>query len=99
MERKESQDLIEAREEQLQRKVLSMLIFPESFSHIVEESGKEMSVPVIVSVIKDLMRDNKLCPIDAETGKKTFFYDSDRLNDYLYQATARGLEWLEKKHV
>lgn len=86
------------REEQLQRKVLSLLIFPESFQHILEECGKDLSAPVITSVIKDLMRDNKLCPVDAESGKKTFFYDSDRMHDYYYQATARGLDWLEKKN-
>lgn len=88
-----------AREEQLQRKVLSLLIFPESFEHILEESGKGLTVPVIASVIKDLMHDNKLCAVDADSGKKTFFYDSDRMGDYLYQATARGLDWLEKKKL
>jgi len=97
MERKKELEEIMALEEARRKKVLSALVFPESFEHILDELGREISSPVLVSLIRDLMRENKIRVIDPESGKTVFYHDSDRMNEFYYQATSTGLDSLEEQ--
>jgi ABC-type uncharacterized transport system ATPase subunit len=94
MERKKDQEEVMKLEEERQKAVISLLLFPESFENILEELRDKMSKPVVVSILKEMLRDQKIKVIDEETGAVTFYHDSDRMNDYHYQATAKGLSIL-----
>lgn len=96
MERKNDQEEELRLEQERQKAVISLLVFPESFEHIMDELKERMNQPVLISILRDLLRDQKVKVIDPETDKSTFYHDSDRMNDFYYQATAKGLACLDE---
>jgi len=80
--------------------VLELLIFPESFDSIVEECAIREGKHVIGDVLKTLLHDELVNPyLKNEDGdfKKSLGYDSDFLNHYHYQISAKGLDTLANR--
>lgn len=78
--------------------VLEKLIFEESFENILIEC-RELALPTVISDILKYLIQHKLVvakvPQAGTRSKSGFFYDSDNMNDYLYQATTKGVKILE----
>ncbi len=82
----------------LAEKIVSMLIFEENFKHIYEESG-EINKNVVQDEVKQLIVSNFVKPVaNIETGKRSGIqYDSDKMFEYSFQLTAKGMHYLELK--
>lgn len=78
--------------------VLELLIFPEEFDSIIDECRIKSGKHVIGDVLKNLLHDEMVRPLlknkDGEL-VKSLGYDSDFLQDYHFQITAKGLSALE----
>lgn len=82
----------------LAEKIISMLIFEENFNHIYEESG-EKNRNVVQDEVKQLIVSDYVKPVaNIETGKRSsIHYDSDKMHDYSFQLTGKGMKYLELK--
>ena len=92
MERAKSK-LIELPE--LEKEVLQLCIFPESFEAIAEECKTEKKLSIIADAIKNLIH-YKLLIAANEDVSLTWVYDSDKMRESTFKATARGVEWMEE---
>lgn len=84
--------------EPLESAVLSLLMFPESFGSIVDECEIPSTKHIIGDVLKKLMHDELVMPLfDDGNGnyRRSLGYDSDFLDHYRYQITAKGLKKLQ----
>jgi len=76
--------------------VLEKLLFEETFDHILEEC-KEIAAPnVIADVLKYLIQHRLVVakwPLSNKKSKSGFMYDTDRMNDYVYQVSTKGLDY------
>jgi len=91
MERKKV-TLIELPE--LEAEILQLCIFPESFESIVGEVLSENKETVIADAIKTLLH-HKLLIAMNEHNSLTWIYDSDKMRESSFKATADGVEWME----
>lgn len=78
----------------LQRQIINALTFTEPFDTLVEE----VSAPeaVIADELKTLI-DQRMVQVMVEEGghfQKTFYYDTDNMRAFRYEATSRGLDLL-----
>ncbi len=76
----------------IQKAIVNSLTFPEPFDTLVEEV--EAPESVIADELKALI-DKRLVQVMEESDGKiqnSFYYDSDNMRSFMYQATARGLE-------
>lgn len=79
-----------------QKNILQRLIFPESFSTIMEETGMrygEIRDDIMQLLHLGLIKAVGLNPQDV---KKMVFYDLDNVNSCLFQATPRGLKVIKQ---
>lgn len=78
--------------------VLEKLIFEETFENMLQEC-RDLALPnVIADVLKYLIQHKLVVakvPSATKKSKPGFMYDSDRMNDYTYQATAKGIKYLQ----
>ena len=76
----------------IQKAIINSLTFTEPFDTLVEEVSA--SEPVIAAELKDLIDQRMVQVMEEVDGKwkKSFYYDSDNMRSFSYQATARGLE-------
>jgi acetylglutamate kinase len=75
----------------LQMKILSSLVFVESFDHILEEVGE--SEPIVTAEIRTLI-DRRFIQVMEPTSagfRKTVFYDADDMRAFYYTATSKAL--------
>ena len=76
--------------------ILNALTFPESFGTLLEEV--KAPEKIIGDCLKGLMDKDLVHPLseNKQTGRweKGFFYNSDNMNDYDYQITSKGLDFL-----
>jgi hypothetical protein len=91
--RKETMEL-----EELELKILSLLLFPEKFKHIAEESGEADSFIVAdvlkTLIVKDLVR---IYESDEQGNfKPVQFLTVDNLNLQWFRITTKGIDILEK---
>ncbi len=85
----------------LEKEVISKLIFEEHFENIINEC-KPLALPTIIADILKYLIHHKLVvakyPIEPHIGpskaKSGFMFDSDRMRDYTYQITAKGIKSL-----
>ncbi len=82
----------------LAEKIIGMLLFEENFNHIVEESG-EKSKSVVQDEVKQLIVSDYVKPVaNIETGiRSSIHYDSDKMHDYSFQLTGKGMKYLESR--
>jgi hypothetical protein len=78
----------------LEMEVLRLCIFPETFESIVAEVQSENKASVIADAIKNLIH-YKLLVAANEANSLTWVYDSDKMRESTFKATANGVEWME----
>lgn len=78
----------------LEMEVLRLCIFPETFESIVAEVQSEKKASVIADAIKNLIH-YKLLVAANEANSLTWVYDSDKMRESSFKATANGVEWME----
>ncbi len=83
--------------DRVEKGVLEKLIFEETFENILQEC-KDLALPnVITDVLKYLIQHKLVVakyPTETKKSKPGFMYDSDRMKDYTYQATTKGIRHL-----
>jgi len=81
----------------LEKAVLEKLIFEESFDNILLEC-RDIALPNVISDILKYLIQNKCVvakvPSENKKSKAGFMYDTDRMKDYTYQATAKGIRFI-----
>ena len=85
--------------ELLEITILKSILFPESFKVIVEECRVTNDSNIVADGLKSLLRKKLARPMKRGTDKAfvpSLVYDSDRMQAFYYQATAKGITWLEK---
>lgn len=86
-------------QEQLEVKILEHLIFEETIDHILDECKTVAPSNVIIRILKQLLHQKQVVartPVPGRSSKPGFIYDSDKMDDYTYQATAKGLNRIGK---
>jgi len=81
--------------------VLELLLFPENFKNIVDECKVKVDTTthVIGDVLKKLLHDEFVIPLSKnEKGEfvRSIGYDSDDMNNFHYQLSAKGIDQLAK---
>ncbi|MEZ4804048.1 MAG: hypothetical protein R2852_00785 [Bacteroidia bacterium] len=80
----------------LAKKIISLLVFEESFSSIVselpDESRYALADEIKSLIVKDLV---KPCKNSENNTLSGILYDSDAMNSYTFILTAKGLAYLE----
>ncbi len=83
----------------LEKKILTSLLFTESFDTIIEEAKE--SEFLVADVLKDLIKGKYVSPMvlndETQEYESTYMYDSDNMRAYHYQMTAKGLNFLGQK--
>lgn len=81
-----------------ERKIIRELIFPEPFSHLVKETGytfgtlRDDLINLINHGFITVYSQDDLRPLSP-------FYDSDRIDQYSFQATKSGLKTIQNYAV
>ncbi len=80
----------------LAKEVISLLVFEETFENITSEVN-HANPYAVADEIKTLIAKDIIKPCkDIVMGKSSgFIYDSDRMKDYSFTLTAKGMELLE----
>lgn len=79
----------------LEKEILEMCIFQESFGAISEECQSEKNRNIIADAIKNLIHYKLLVPTNMGNSL-TWVYDSDQMQESSFKATALGIDWMEK---
>lgn len=81
--------------EDLELKVLGLLLFPEAYDNLKEESASFVGLNVLSDILKGLLHKGyvqALLPDESGALRRSMGFDSDMLGDYHYQITAKGLK-------
>ena len=79
---------------ELETEVLRQCLFPESFEAICDECETEKKASVIADAIKNLLHYKLLIATNMDSSL-TWVYDSDKMQESTFRATANGVEWME----
>lgn len=83
---------------QSERRILRELIFPEPFSHLLEETGYTFG-----TIRDDLMNliNHGFIEVYSSDGRQSVspFYDSDKIDQFSFQATKSGLKTMQNYAV
>lgn len=79
---------------ELEMEVLRLCIFSESFESIVSEVQAEKKASVIADAVKNLIH-YKLLVAANDFNTLSWVYDSDKMRESSFKATANGVEWME----
>ena len=78
----------------LESELLRACLFTESFETLVEECKLETKKSVIADAIKNLIHYKLLIATNTDISV-SWVYDSDKMMDSSFKATASGVEWME----
>lgn len=78
----------------LETEILRACLFPETFNTLVDECKLENKQSVIADAIKNLIHYKLLVASNADVSL-SWIYDSDKMKDSSFKATAKGVEWME----
>jgi hypothetical protein len=78
----------------LEMEILRACLFPETFDTLVDECKLENKQSVIADAIKNLIHYKLLVASNADV-RLSWIYDSDKMKDSSFKATAKGVEWME----
>lgn len=83
----------------LELAILKTLLFTESFDRIVEENGYIADRNIVADGLKSLLKYKLVRPMnETDQGYSvSLVYDSDRMGAFHYQATAKGIEYMESQ--
>lgn len=79
---------------ELESEVLQLCLFPESFEIIVAECTSEKKASIIADAIKNLIHLKLLVAANGEENL-AWIYDSDKMQESAFKATASGVQWME----
>ena len=81
---------------EIQFQIINSLVFAEPFDTLAEEV--DATEPVIAAELKTLIDKRFVQVLEDVEGslRKSFYYDSDNMRAFQYQATSRGLDGLNK---
>lgn len=79
----------------LEIEILGLCLFEEAFDTLVSEVKLETKVAVIADAIKNLIHLKFIKPSNLQNSL-SWIYDSDKMMESKFQATARGIQWLEQ---
>ena len=88
--------------EDLEIKILSLMIFAESFSKLRDESSEFTKANILSDILKNLIHRGyvfTLLPDDKGQLQRSLGFDSDALQDYHYQLTSKGVRALESSFI
>lgn len=82
----------------LAERILSLLIFEESYGHITEEL-KDLTQWAVADELKNLIVSDYVRPYrDLSTGRVSgIHYDSDRMESFSFILTSKGIGYLENR--
>jgi|TARA_B100001059_G_scaffold169348_1_gene169197 hypothetical protein len=78
----------------LESELLRSCLFIESFETLVDECNLETKQSVIADAIKNLIH-HKLLVASNSYVSLSWIYDSDKMKESSFKATAKGVEWME----
>ncbi|MDG1725423.1 MAG: hypothetical protein P8I11_07015 [Bacteroidia bacterium] len=78
----------------LESELLRSCLFIESFETLVNECNLETKQSVIADAIKNLIH-HKLLVASNSYVSLSWIYDSDKMKESSFKATAKGVEWME----
>ena len=84
--------------DEVELEVLSLLLFPERFSKIVEESQKANNEHVVADVLKNLLHKKLIVSgfmNENNEFKSSVFYDSDKMKRSAFKASGKGIDFLQ----
>lgn len=79
---------------ELEAEVLQLCIFPEAFENLVDECIIEKKESIIADAIKNLIHQKLMVAVNEDVSL-SWVYDSDKMRESSFKATAKGLEWME----
>ncbi|MBI1185110.1 hypothetical protein GC194_12615 [bacterium] len=84
----------------VEKEILLSLTFEESLQNLLEETSEKP--PVVIDALKTLLAKDMVQAFatDPTSGqlKSTAFFDSDNLFEFMFRATAKGLNALDESH-
>lgn len=80
---------------ELEMEVLSYCIFTESFESLCAEVQLVKDVNVVADAIKNLIHRKLLVAVNQNMGNLKWVYDTDKMRDSQFRATALGLAYLQ----
>ncbi len=80
--------------EPLELALLNTTLFPEKFESIRSENKFTQDPYLVADGLKNLLKNRLIRPVHSD-GKASLVYDSDHMDDYLYEATQKGIAVLE----
>jgi hypothetical protein len=94
--RQKEKQVMEEELNPLAKEVILLLVFEEPYGNIISEL-KSASEYAVTDELKHLIAKDFVKPCkDIVTGKSSgFIYDSDRMQDYSFMLTAKGISYLE----
>ena len=92
MERKKTE--IELPE--LEAEILQLCVFAEGFETLVSECSTEKKESVIADAVKNLLH-LKLLIATNQNQALSWVYDSDKMRESTFRATAKGVAWMEQQ--
>ena len=84
--------------DKLEKAVLEKLIFEENFHHLQEDCKGLAPASVITDILRHLIHRKLVVakqPSELKASAGSYLYDADRMHEFTYQSTAKGLKLLE----
>jgi hypothetical protein len=78
----------------LEAEILQLCVFAESFESLVSECTLEEKESVIGDAVKNLLYLKLLIAVNQDQ-IYSWVYDSDKMRESSFKATAKGVEWME----
>ena len=78
----------------LEMEILRACLFQETFDTLVDECKLETKQSVIADAVKNLIHYKLLVATNNDVSL-SWIYDSDKMKDSSFKATAKGVEWME----
>jgi hypothetical protein len=87
--------------DELEVSILKSLLFTESFERIVEECTTTKDKNIVADGLKSLLKHKLVRPMYLKNGEfvASIVYDSDKMYAFQYQATAKGISWMEENQL
>lgn len=86
--------------DEVEMNVLGLLLFPERFSKIVEESQAIATEHVVADALKNLIHKKLIVAgymSDENVFSTSVFYDSDKMKQSAFKASRKGLDALDNQ--
>lgn len=87
--------------DQLEISILKSLLFTESFEQIISECAVTHDKNIVADGLKSLLKHKLVRPMHLKNGEfsTSMVYDSDKMHSFHYQATAKGITWMEENQL